>query len=361
MKIGLVRRGHSATGGAEAYLLRFAAEASRRGHEPVLITTPGWPKDRWPFGPMITLPARSPVEFATNFSRTQTGCDLHLSLERVPGCEVYRAGDGVHAAWLERRNAFEPWWKTATRFFNRKHAQLVKLERAVFDPVGTRAVIANSEMVRREITQHFAFPVERISVIYNGLQPIAALPPREVAREKLGLPPTEFCVLFVGSGWERKGLAVAVEAIDMTENCRLLVAGRGPADLYAGPHVQFFGPVSDLAPLFAAADLFLLPTWYDPFSNACLEALSAGLPVITTTANGFSEIIQSGVHGDVVEPGDALAIAEAIDRWKARLPGDAAAACRLAAGGFSIERNVTETLAVLESVSSNATTPHPRR
>ena len=76
------------------------------------------------------------------------------------------------------------------------------------------------------------------------------------------------------------------------------------------PCARFLGAVEDLPALFSAADVFTLPTIYDPFSNACLEAIAAGLPVVTTTANGFSEILTRGVHGDVVEPGDVTALAQ---------------------------------------------------
>src|SRR5207245_1040817 len=80
---------------------------------------------------------------------------------------------------------------------------------------------------------------------------------------------------------------------------RLLVAGRGNEMLYKTKRlrfwreetVQFLGEVADISRVYAAADIFILPTIYDPFSNACLEALACGLPVITTGSNGFSEII----------------------------------------------------------------------
>jgi len=56
-----------------------------------------------------------------------------------------------------------------------------------------------------------------------------------------------------------------------------------------------------------------LPSIYDPFSNACLEALASGLPVITTRDNGFSEIIENGVHGSIVDrSSDSAALRDAI-------------------------------------------------
>jgi len=351
MRIGLVRRGHSATGGAEAYLLRFAAEARRLGHTPVLITTLDWPADRWAGEEIIRIEGKTPAEFAAAFARGRTGCDVHLSFERVPGCEVFRAGDGVHAAWLDRRAEFEPFWKRTTRWLNPKHGQLIGLERGVFDPAATKAIIANSKMVRDEIVERFSFPTDRIHVVYNGLTTLAPGGDRSAARQKYGIDGEKFCALFVGSGWERKGLGTAIEAIEMCEDAVLLVAGRGPADLHRSDSAKFVGPVSDLSGLFSAADIFVLPTWYDPFSNACLEALAAGLPVLTTRANGFSEVLTSGLHGDVFDAGDALALAELIDVWRSSGRTDAARVpCRTLASEFSIERNARETIAILESV-----------
>jgi UDP-glucose:(heptosyl)LPS alpha-1,3-glucosyltransferase len=348
MKIGLVRRGHSATGGAEAYLLRLAAALREHGEEIKLITSTDWPADRWPFGDILRLEGDSPREFAAAFSKKFTGCDIHLSLERVPGCEVYRAGDGVHAAWLERRNSFEPFWKRLTRGFNRKHAQILDLERQVFDPANTRAIIANSSMVRDEILSRFPFPAEQIHIVRNGIKPWGELPDRETARKKFQIDPEVLCLLFLGTGWERKGLATAIGALDMLDSTTLLVAGRGPADLYRHDKAHFLGPVSDIASLFAAADLLVAPTWYDPFSNACLEALTAGLPVITTSANGFSEVLTPGVHGDITPAGDSPALAEAVEKWRApEKLTSAREACRRLASEYSIERNARETLQIL--------------
>jgi UDP-glucose:(heptosyl)LPS alpha-1,3-glucosyltransferase len=138
----------------------------------------------------------------------------------------------------------------------------------------------------------------------------------------------------------------------MVEDAELLVAGRGPADLHRSSSVRFLGPVSDLSSLFAAADILVAPTWYDPFSNACLEALSAGLPVITTPANGFSEILTPGLHGDILPCGDSLALAEAIESWKKTgRAAEAREACRQRASEFSIDRNARETLEILEAAA----------
>ena len=170
---------------------------------------------------------------------------------------------------------------------------------------------------------------------------------------RLGLRPCDYVVLFAGSGWERKGLRAAIDGIArVNAACHpmLLVAGRGnPRQYRGGERVRFLGPVREMAACYAAADAFILPTLYDPFSNACLEALAAGLPVITTDANGFSEILQPGIDGEILEDrADSAAVARAIEAWSdpARREGIRPHLLELA-GGFSIEANVRNTLAAI--------------
>src|SRR5437763_973751 len=94
----------------------------------------------------------------------------------------------------------------------------------------------------------------------------------------LDLKADQIALLFAGSGWERKGLIFAIQAMALCKNrkLRLLVAGRGNEKLYKTrglrfwreEPVRFLGAVRDLARVYAAADIFILPTIYDPFSNA---------------------------------------------------------------------------------------------
>lgn len=349
MKIGLVRRGFSATGGAEAYLLRLARGLIQVGQEPVLITSLDWPEGRWPNDAVVRLPGKSAKKFADAVAEARPDVDILFSLERVPGCHVFRAGDGVHAAWLNRRSHFESTWRRLSHIINPKHLSLLHLECEVYQTA--HRVIANSEMVADEIVRWQEFPRERIHVVPNGIGPALPSVPRSEAREGLGLSADTFCVLFVGTGWERKGLEFAVKAMEkLGENALLLVAGRGPTGSYRSPRVRFLGPVSDLPPLFAAADVFTLPTIYDPFSNACLEALAAGLPVVTTTANGFSEILTPGEQGSVVPAGDVEALADALSSWRSHPADETRRACQTLAGQFTIERNVQATLDVLTQI-----------
>ena len=115
------------------------------------------------------------------------------------------------------------------------------------------------------------------------------------------MPAGALLALFMGTGFERKGLIYLLRALPAAgEEIWLVVAGRdAEADRYRAlarslgveGRVRFLGPVTLPEPIYAAADVLVLPTIYEPFSNACLEALASGLPVITTRAAGVSELL----------------------------------------------------------------------
>ena len=164
-------------------------------------------------------------------------------------------------------------------------------------------------------------------------------------------------MLFAGSGWERKGLRYAMEAVDACDNpnVRLLVAGRGNQVRYRSDRAKFLGEMADLRPTYAAADIFILPTIYDPFSNACLEALASGLPVITTRANGFSEIMEDRIHGSIVDQADNVNdLMTAIEEWSEQTRRSAVRPNILKrAAQFDISRNATETLRILVQAATS--------
>ena len=367
--IAFVRRGYSPTGGAEAYLKRLAHGVIEAGHEVQLIATNEWPEDQWPFGPITRLRAESVIGFADELERIrpQLHCDALLSFERVWSCNVYRAGDGVHRSWLARRRKFELPLKQFARALNRKHRDLLHLEESLFASRKAGRVIVASQMVKKEIVDLYGYPADRIDIVHNGV-PLDKFrfdsELREKSREDLGLKPDQIALLFAGSGWERKGLLFAIQAMALCKNrkMRLLVAGRGNAALYKTRRllfwreepVRFLGEVAALVRVYAAADIFILPTIYDPFSNACLEALACGLPVITTRSNGFSEIIEDTVHGSIVDhAGNLMGLRDAIRFWS---DPSRRAATRLAnierASQFDISRNVEQTLEILTRVAS---------
>ena len=363
--LGVVRRGYSPSGGAEAYLKRFAQAAATAGHGVRLYATSEWPEAAWEAGEMAVIKAESPLKFADELERRRgdNPGEVLFSLERVWRCDVYRAGDGVHRAWLERRAATRSPLRRVGAFLQAgKHRELLRLEKALLGEGGAGQVIANSNMVRDEIVRCYGYPKERIHVVPNGV-PLHEYDnlttKREATRRELGLRETDIAVLFVGSGSERKGLAFAVAAIEgcRDERIQLLVAGRTRRLSAYSPRVRQLGVRHDLTAIYAAADIFLLPTLYDPFSNACLEALAAGLPVITTRDNGFSEVMDDGVHGTILDsPRDVGQIQRALLEWSEQTRRQQSREAILhRAGQFDLSVNVAKTLAILSQASAAST------
>jgi UDP-glucose:(heptosyl)LPS alpha-1,3-glucosyltransferase len=138
----------------------------------------------------------------------------------------------------------------------------------------------------------------------------------------------------------------------------LLVVGRGrPAPfrrlsrrLGVEERTHFIGATSAVQRYYAAGDLLVLPTLYDPFANVCLEAMACGLPVVTTAGNGAAEIIIPGENGFVQhDPGNAAELAsllaECLDRSRLLHMSDRA---RETAIPFTCEHNMTQTCTLFQ-------------
>lgn len=352
MKLALIRRRFTSTGGAELYVQRLLGGLVQRGHE-VHLLTEEW--DQAPLGVNVSLlpikasRAARPLAFADRLQAflEERSYDCVFSLERTLRQDVYRAGDGVHRAWLDRRRAFAPWWRRPFLGRGVFHRNMVRLEAATFNPANTRRVIVNSEMVRREIRERFDFPAERIHLVRNGVETKRFQSGnRTGTRERLGVREDDFLLLFVGSGWERKGLKYLIEAMRQLagQRIRLLVVGKGSPPGQPPSNVIFAGSLAAVEDAYAAADLFVFLPIYEPSANVCFEALAAGLPVVTSSQNGAGEILVENLTGSVVQrPDDVGAVLKAIRFWASRPKGRISATLDLA-----LDRNVDETLAVLE-------------
>src|SRR6185295_15724561 len=169
------------------------------------------------------------------------------------------------------------------------------------------------------------------------------------ARREIGCRPRDTVFLFVGSGFERKGLAAAIDALAASSNEAfwLAVVGRD-RDLEkfrrraraAGveSRTRFAGGQRDVRALYAAADCFILPTRYDPFPNTALEALAMGLPLIVSSRCGAAELVESGVNGWVCPPDDPRALANLLRAADEALRrGSMAQAARASAERFGLD------------------------
>lgn len=227
----------------------------------------------------------------------------------------------------------------------------------------TRTVIAVSEKVRAEIETFYGVESKKIVVIPLGVDAAAFHPGvsdqfRSTVRAELGLQADDFVVIFVGGDYRLKGLLNLLEALKQLPP-RLKVIGVGVEPDAALKDLMVQGRLEDRVRLvgrtpepsryFAAADCFALPTRYDTFSLATLEAMACGLPVIVSRAAGVSEHLTDGLDSILLqEPGDVDVLARQLDRLltdeglRKRLGQEA----RKTAEGLSWEKVAERTLAV---------------
>ncbi|CAM9882780.1 unnamed protein product, partial [Phaeothamnion confervicola] len=358
VRLALVRQRYNPFGGAERFIER-AISALERGGTEVTVITRAWGTDGGRRALIVDPPYVGRLWRDVSFSRGVRALlgrekfDLVQSHERIPGCDVYRAGDGVHRQWLAHRAKDAALAERIGIRLNPYHWYTCAAERVMFEHPGLRAVICNSEMVAAEIRRHFRISSDKLHVIYNGVDLDHFHPDRRnllrvQARAEFGCKEGDKVFCFVGSGFARKGLAAAIDALAASgrEDFRLVVAGRDRAESgfraraaaagVAG-RVVFLGGREDVRPVYAAADCFILPTRYDPFPNAALEALAMGVPVIVSSQCGAAEVVEPGVNGWVCAPGEADPISGLmLEAAKAAGPGMSGAA-RRTAEGYGIE------------------------
>ena len=371
VRIGIIKSNFFPSGGgSERYTTGLIAQLQARGHE-VHVLAARWDAAALPAGvvihPVPTLPgpafARA-LSFAWNCRRVMVtaGCDLVFSTERTLRQDVCRAGGGCHREWLIQQRRYRPGFLRSLARLRPLNPSLLWIERRTYSPENTRAVIANSHRGKEEIMRHYGFPAERIHVVHNGTDCSRFRPaPGRAERQ-------DTVLLLVGSGFERKGLEFAVRALArLPASVRLEVAGRGilapyrrlAARLGVAERLRFLGSENRMEEVYANADVLVHPAIYEPFSNACLEAMACGLPVVSSRVNGASEIIQPGRNGNVVEdPADTASLAAAIEPFldpaeRAR----AGAAARQTAEALPMSLNVEKTLSVIEGLRAQPNLP----
>jgi UDP-glucose:(heptosyl)LPS alpha-1,3-glucosyltransferase len=325
VKVALVAHHARPTGGQDRYLLELARHLGDR-HDVHLVVvraegTEGMGvtvhelglKDR----PVLALSPRFAHRAAALVSGA--GYDIvHGVGGSLPGANVITA-QYCHAAWHEARRRYrvpegttlDAWYQTLVG------AQAVAYERRAYADPALRAVIAVSRTTAGELTRYYRVGADRITVVHNGADPEvfdrARYPTsRQALRHELGIAADAPVALLVGT-YARKGLDTAIAAVARASSTlHLVVAGAGDRDVarrwaasagLAG-RLHLLGARSDVASLYAAADVFILPTRYEPFGMVIAEAMASSLPVIVSACSGAAELIEPGVSGYVVEAAD---------------------------------------------------------
>lgn len=366
MKLAIIRRQYTPTGGAELYLERLLNALADGGHE-IHLFCESWKGSRegidiHPLNAGGSRATRVPrFAEAVQGALAQFTCDCVFSLERTFVQDVYRAGDGLHKVWLRQRRKYAPWWRRAFVGLGGFHREMLNLELRMLTPERTGCIIVNSDMVRREIVKEYGYPEDRIHLVRNGID-VGRFQggDRAGTRLRYGVKEEEWLILFVGSGLERKGFSHLLKPLRRLnlwlargsvpvpyKRARLLVVGKDRPPEADGGEIIFAGPMRDVQNAYAAADIFTLLPIYEPSSNVVSEALACGLPVLTSGCNGAGELICEGVNGNVVlEPSDHHSVSQHLQNWISH-----PRRCAPDLDHLSITRNVSATLEILQKAA----------
>lgn len=351
MKLLIIARPFVFYGGVERATAGLVRALLEHGYEVDLLSLPGQAPlagVRLRTLPLPPLPALGRVLALAVGARLVAGqgrWDVVQSHERTLRQDVYRAGEGCHRAYLEA--VLHP------RGRGLYHRVVLALERRVF--ARTPRIVAIAGTGKAEIERLYGLGPGRVSVVYNGVD-LERFHPRNreiagaAARGEVAIPRDAWTLLFVGSGFERKGLRAALEAFAALDDrgSRLIVVGRGDLRPYRGRarelgvegRVAWLGPRTDVERWYAAADIVVLPALYEPFGNVHLEALASGLPVIASARAGGAEVVRDGESGGVVDPRDPGAIRAALQRLRVLSPHRVAEAARRAAEPYTYAAQV---------------------
>ena len=330
--IHLVRQRYTPFGGAERFVARALQALEKQGVTITLVTR-SWEAEEGAPASMIKCDPFYLGRLWRDWSFARAACkhvgsNFVQSHERIPCCDLYRAGDGVHREWLAQRGRTMSWMGRFFLKLSLYHHYVRWAEKRMFLSSRLRGVICNSKMVQQEIVEYFALPPEMLHVIYSGVD-IEKFHPRARAEHKhvraeLGINDNAVLYLLVGSGYERKGVGVLLEAlVNLPDEAVLLVVGkekklakfrRQAAALGLDKRVIWLGGQKSVLPYYGAADVFVLPALYDPFPNVVLEAMACGLPVVTSFKCGAQDFIEDGKNGFLVDALDQEALTVSLQK-----------------------------------------------
>ncbi len=330
--------------GGERYFSFLCAELAKRGHEVHVFATETEATAGLPC-PVHVIPVRRYPRWLRTLSLWRAGgkgldgqgFDIIHGVAQCRGVTVLNPHGGVERAYLRQEfasigNPVYYAYKFLKRYLSVRHYLEIALQKRLYAAGGVRHVIAISEMVRQDIIDYYAFPEDRISVVFNSVDLDRFHPRNREAyraqkRTGLGVAQEAILLLFAGNNFRLKGIETLLRSLALltaqfpNRDFRLLVAGRGRPGRYRrlmkklgiSDRVTFAGPVSPMEHYYAAADIYVHPTFYDSCSLTVLEALASGLPAVTTRFNGAAQVIASREGGTVIDdPADAHALTAAI-------------------------------------------------
>jgi len=366
-------------GGQERSVHQIARELIGRGHHVTIITGDGPPDFRLDGGEVRighTLNFRHKVKvsaFARWAQRTirEGNFDTSLSVTMACPAAVMEPRGGTIRETLDRNVASHALGssrriKRFSQLLNLKRLAQLRLERATLASPLIKRFVAISGYVARQLKQHYNIGGDRVTVIPNA----AEMPPvsteqrldfRQRVRKDFKVGDDTVAFLFAAYNPRLKGVDPLLHAtrqlVDRGADLAIFMAGEVSysqqllaATLGVRGHVRMVGPTNQMAELYCAADVTVLPTFYDPSSKVVIESLMMGIPAISTRFNGASDWIVEGnaVRGRVIDdPADVTALASAM---RDLLDPEERARCGAATAGLAEKLSMKRHVDLLERV-----------
>ena len=298
--------------------MRILEEARSRGHEPhVYVSQWQGPK---PDGiPLTIIPTYRWMNHAQNTSFYRQlkkhlkaqDFDAVIGFNKMPDMDIYYGADFCYIGRAVPR--YSPLYRLTPRFHH-----FFTFERAVFSTQKSTMILSLSEREKGVYQQFYGTPENRFHILPPTLDAKRRIPerPQQVRRkmrEGFKISDDDFLLLFVGSGFKTKGLDRAILSLaalpgELREKCQLVIVGQDNPAYYqrlARKHnlcerIRFLGGRSDIPEILAAGDLLLHPAYSENTGTVLLEALTAGLPVLTTDVCGYAPHISKANAGIVL-------------------------------------------------------------
>lgn len=302
MQIALIFRHLNQKGGLEKYGLHLRRYLEERGYSVAAITAQSF------FLPKMRFQRLAAFDKACGRFVKKYPFDVVFGLEKTSFQTHLRLGEGVHAAFLHEREKQSSWLRSYCVKYSPFHRRMLEIEQTAITSPQLQKLFCNSEMVKNQVLSYYDINPEKIFVVRNGVEwqefhsPFNNWPENKTAALKKYRLPDTFHFLFVGHGFERKGLKLLLHAfarlpteahlsiVGDDKNRKAFIQLAYALDLQN--RVRFFGSRHNLAAdFYSYADCVVICSLYDPFANVTLEALAMGVPVISSTHNGGHEIL----------------------------------------------------------------------
>ena len=307
-------------GGLQRDFLRIAQACRTRGHR-VRVLTLEWTGER-PEGLDIEVIATrglsGPARYRNFWSAVQhhlarAPVDAVVGFNKMPGLDIYYAADPCYAH--KARTQRGPLYRLSPRYRHFSH-----YERAVFAASADTKILMISDLQKPLFQRYYGTPSSRFHDLPPGIDPSRRAPPdaaeqRHGLRSEFGIEATQPLVLMIGSGFRTKGLDRVLEGLaslpPALATTRLFVIGqddprafqRRARRLGIGDRVRFFAGRDDVPRFLQGADLLVHPAYSENTGTVLLEALVAGLPVLTTANCGYAgHVARSGAGRVLPEP-----------------------------------------------------------